>query len=162
MLDDFLSKLLQAEWRGVKLCAKLQKESQQSTERKYNQSGSRPYGGSKTQPVTPNQSGTSNPSKKAIRFAKGPSSVTLVQTRLRTHGAALAGTQPKIAGQPQTKSIIKTDPDMGAAVREVQLEDEEPYTEDELEDLVNLPTDSEPDDLGDLNSEDYDDIDSEQ
>ena len=78
------------------------------------------------------------------------------------HSAAPAGTQPKIAGQPQTKPVIKTDPDMGAAVREVQSEDEEPYTEDELEDLANLPTDSEPDDLVDLNSEHYDDIDPEQ
>ena len=51
---------------------------------------------------------------------------------------------------------------MGAAVREVQLEDEKPYMEDELEDLANLPTNSEPDDLRDLNSEDYDDIDPEQ
>ena len=110
----------------------------------------------------PNPSGTSNLSKKAVRFVKGPSSATPVQTRSRTHSATLAGTQPKIAGQPQTKPIIKADPDMGAAVREVQLEDEEPYTEDELEDLANLPTDSEPDDLGDLNSEDYDDIDPEQ
>ena len=48
------------------------------------------------------------------------------------------------------KPIIKTDPDVGAAVREVQSEDEEPYTEHELEDLVNLPTDSEPDNLRDL------------
>ena len=60
------------------------------------------------------------------------------------------------------KPIIKTDPDMGAAVREVQSEDEEPYPEDELEDLANLPTDSEPDDFGDLDSEDYDDTDAEQ
>ena len=82
--------------------------------------------------MTPNPSGTSNPPKKAVHFAKGPSSVTLVQTRSRTHGATLAGTQPKIAGQPQMKPIIKTDPDMGAAVKEVQSEDEEPYTEDEL------------------------------
>ena len=112
--------------------------------------------------MTPNPSGTSNPPKKAVHFAKGPSSVTPVQTRSRTRGAAPAGTQPKIAGQPHTKPIIKTDPDVGTAVREVQSEDEEPYTADELEDLVNLPTDSEPDDLGDLNSEDYDDIDPEQ
>ena len=48
---------------------------------------------------------------------------------------------------------------MGLCIREVQSEDEELYTEDELEDLANLPTDSAPDDLGDLNSEDYDDID---
>ena len=109
----------------------------------------------------PNPSGTSNPPKKAVRFAKGPSKVTPVQMRLRTCGATPAGTQPKIAGQPQTKPIIKTQ-DMGAAVREVQSEDEEPYTEDELEDLVNLPTDSEPDNIRDLNSEDYDDIDPEQ
>ena len=60
------------------------------------------------------------------------------------------------------KPIIKTDPDVGAAVREVQSEDGEPYLEDELEDLVNLPTDSEPDNLGDLDSEDYDDTDAEQ
>ena len=72
------------------------------------------------------------------------------------------GTQPKIAGQPQMKPIIKTDPDAAAAVRKVQAEDEEPYTEDELEDLAKLPTNSEPDDLGDLNLEDYDDIDPEQ
>ena len=110
----------------------------------------------------PNPSGTSNPSKKAVRFAKGPSSVTPAQTRSHTRSAAPAGTQPKIAGQLQMKPIIKTDPDTGAAVREVQSEDEEPYMEDELEDLANLPTDSEPDDLGDLNSEDYDDTDPEQ
>ena len=107
--------------------------------------------------MTPNPSGTSNPPKKAVCFVKGPSSVTPAQTRSRTCGATLAGTQPKIAGQLQTKPIIKTDPDVGAAVREVQSEDEEPYTEDELEDLANLPTDSEPNDLGDLNSEDYND-----
>ena len=64
--------------------------------------------------------------------------------------------------QQQTKPIIKTDPDVSATIREVQLEDEEPYTEDELEDLVNLPTNSEPKDLGDIDSEDYDDIDPEQ
>ena len=60
------------------------------------------------------------------------------------------------------KPIIKTDPDASAAIREVQLEDEEPYTEDELEDLANLPTNSEPEDLGDIDSEDYDGIDPEQ
>ena len=110
----------------------------------------------------PNPSGTSNLPKKAVCFVKGPSSVTLAQMRSRTCGDALAGTQPKIVGQLQMKPIIKTDPDMGAAVREVQSEDKEPYTKDELEDLANLPTDSEPDDLRDLNSEDYDDIDPEQ
>ena len=109
-----------------------------------------------------NPSGTNNLPKKAVHFAKGPSGVTPAQTRSCTHGATPARTQPKVAGQPQMKPIIKTDPDAGAAVREVQLEDEEPYMEDELEDLVNLPTDSEPDDLGDLNLEDYDDIDPEQ
>ena len=112
--------------------------------------------------MTPNPSGTSNLPKKAVHFAKGPSSATPAQTKSHTHGAAPAGTQPKIAGQLQTKPIIKTDPDVGATVREVQWEDEEPYTEDELEDLANLPTDSEPDNLGDLDSEDYDDIDPEQ
>ena len=60
------------------------------------------------------------------------------------------------------KRIIKTDPDAGAAIREVQSEDEEPYPEDELEDLANLPTDSEPNDLRDLDSEDYDNTDVEQ
>ena len=117
MLDKFLSKLLRAERQGVKLYAKLQKEQQQSTERKYNQSRSRPYGGSKTQPVMPNPSGTSNPPKKAVRFAKGPSSVTPAQMRSRTRSAAQARTQPKIAGQPQMKPIIKTDPDAGATVK---------------------------------------------
>ena len=112
--------------------------------------------------MTPNPSGTSNPPKKAVCFAKGPSGATPAQMRSRTRGAASAGTQPKIAGQLQTKPIIKTDPDVGAAVREVQSEDEEPYTEDELEDLANLPYDSKPNDLRDLNSEDYDDIDPEQ
>ena len=110
----------------------------------------------------PNPSGTSNPPKKAVHFAKGPSSATPAQMRSCTHGATPAGTQPKMAAQPQMKPIIKTDPDAGAAVREVQSEDEEPYTEDELEDLANLPTNSEPDDFGDLNLEDYDDIDPEQ
>ena len=110
----------------------------------------------------PNPSGTSNPPKRAVHFAKGPSSATPAQTRSHTCGAAPARTQLKIAGQPQMKPIIKTDPDVGAAVRQVQSEDEEPYMEDELEDLANLPTDSEPNDLGYLNLEDYDDIDPEQ
>ena len=57
---------------------------------------------------------------------------------------------------------IKTDPDVSATVREVQSEDEEPYTENELEDLANLPTDFKPKDLSDVDSKDYDDIDPEQ
>ena len=112
--------------------------------------------------MTSNPSSTSNPPKKAVRFMKGPSSVTPAQTRSRTRGAAQAGTQPKTAVQQQTKPIIKTDPDVSATVREVQSEDEEPYTEDELEDLANLPTDSKPEDLSDIDSEDYDNIDPEQ
>ena len=92
----------------------------------------------------PNPSGASNPPKKAVRFAKGPSSVTLAQTRLHTHGTAPARTQPNTAVKPQMKPIIKTDPDVSAAMREVHSEDEEPYMEDELEDLANLPTNSEP------------------
>ena len=109
-----------------------------------------------------NPSSTSNPPKKAVHFAKGPSSVTPAQMRSRTHGAAQAGTQPKTGVQQQMKPIIKTDPDTSAAIREVQSEDEEPYTEDELEDLANLPTDSEHEDLSDIDSKDYDDIDPEQ
>ena len=109
-----------------------------------------------------NPSSTSHPPKKAVHFTKGPSSVTPAQTMLRTHGATLAGTQPKTVVLQQTKPIIKTDPDASAAMREVQSEDEEPYTEDELEDLANLPTDSKPEDLGDIDSKDYDDIDPEQ
>ena len=131
-------------------------------ERSYNQGGSQPYGGSRTQPVTSNPSSASNPPKKAVCFVKGPSSVTLVQMRSHTHGATQAGTQPKTVVQQQTKPIIKTDPDASATMREVQLEDEEPYTEDELEDLANLPTDSKPEDLSDIDSKDYDDIDPEQ
>ena len=154
MLDDFLSKLLRAEWRGAKLYAKLQKEQQQNTERRYNQGRSRPYGGSRTQPVMSNPSSTSNPPKKVVCFAKGPSSATPAQTRSHTHVAAPARTQPKTALQQQTKPIIKMDQDASAAMREVQSEDEEPYTEDELEDLANLPTDSEPEDLSDIDSED--------
>ena len=88
--------------------------------------------------------------------------MTLAQTRSHTHGAALAGTQPKTAVQQQMKPIIKTDPDTSAAIRELKSEDEEPYMEDEFEDLANLPTDSEPEDLGNIDSEDYDDIDPEQ
>ena len=110
----------------------------------------------------PNPSGTSNPPKKAVHFVKGPSSATPAQMRSRTCGATLAGTQPKTAVQQQTKPIIKMDPDVSASITEVQLEDEEPYMEDELEDLANLPTNSEPKDLGDIDSEDYDDIDPEQ
>ena len=109
-----------------------------------------------------NPSSTSNPPKKAVRFTKGPSSATQAQMRSRTCGATQAGTQPKTAVQQQTKPIIKTDPDTSAAIREVQSEDEEPYTEDELEDLANLPTNSEHKDLGDIDSEDYDNIDPEQ
>ena len=89
---------------------------------------------------------------------KGPSSVTLAQMRSHTRGAAQAGTQPKTVVQQQMKPIIKTDPDVSAAVREVQSEDEESYTEDELEDLANLPTNSKPKDLSNIDSEDYDDI----
>ena len=93
---------------------------------------------------------------------KGPSSVTPAQMRSRTCGTAQAGTQPKTAVQQQTKPIIKTGPDMSATIREVQSEDEEPFMEDELEDLANLPTNSEPKDLGDIDSKDYGDIDPEQ
>ena len=109
-----------------------------------------------------NPSSTSNPPKKMVCFMKGPSSATLAQMRSHTCGAAQAGTQPKTAVQQQTKPIIKTDPDMSATMREFQSEDEEPYTEDELEDFANLPTDSEHKDLGDIDSKDYDDIDPEQ
>ena len=109
-----------------------------------------------------NPSSASNLPKKAVRFVKGPSSATPAQTRSHTCGAAQAGTQPKTVVQQQTKPIIKTDPDASATMREVQLEDEEPYTEDELEDWVNLLTDSEPKDLSDIDSKDYDDIDPEQ
>ena len=139
MLDDFLSKLLRAGRRGVKLYDKLQKERQQNKERRYKQGGSRPYGGSRIQPVTSNPSSTSNPPKKAVHFVKGSSSVTMAQMRSCTHGATPAGTQPKTAVQQQMKPIIKTYPDASAAVREVQSEDEEPYMEDELEDLANPP-----------------------
>ena len=109
-----------------------------------------------------NPSSTSNPPKKVVRFVKGPSSATPVQTRSHTRGAAQAGTQSKTTVQQPMKPIIKTDPDASATMREVQSEDEEPYTEDELEDLVNLPTNSKPKDLSDIGSEDYDDIDPEQ
>ena len=93
---------------------------------------------------------------------KVPSGATPAQTRSHTRGVTPAGTQPKSTGQLQTKPIIKADPDTVAAVREVKSEDEEPYPEDELEDLANLPTDSKPNDLGDLDLEDYDDTDAEQ
>ena len=112
--------------------------------------------------MTPNPPGTNNPTKKAVHFAKGPSSAMPAQTRLLTQNVTPTRTQPKSTGQPQVKPIIKTDLDTAAAIREVQSEDEEPYPEDELEDLANLPTDSEPNDLGELDSEDYDDTDAEQ
>ena len=112
--------------------------------------------------MTLNPPGTNNSTKKAVCFAKGPSAVTLAQTRSHTRGVTPTRTQPKTTGQPQTKPIIKTNPGMNAAIREVQSEDEEPYPEDELEDLANLPTDSEPDDCRDLDSEDYNDTDAEQ
>ena len=109
-----------------------------------------------------NPSGASNLPKKVVHFTKGPSNATLAQMRSCTHGATLAGTQPKTAVQQQMKLIIKIDPDVSAAIREVQSEDKEPYTEDEMEDMANLPTDSEPKDLGDVDSEDYENIDPEQ
>ena len=93
---------------------------------------------------------------------KGPSGVTPAQTRSLTRSVAPTRTQPKSTAHSQMKPIIKADPDVGAAVKEVQSEDEEPYPEDELEDLANLPMDSEPNDLGDLDLEDYDDMDVEQ
>ena len=162
MLDDFLSKLLQAEWRGVKLYAKQQKERQQNMEKRYNQGGSRTYGGSRAQPATSNTPSTNTPPKKTVRFMKGPSSATPVQTRLHNWGAMQAGTQSKTAVQQPMKPIIKTNSDVSTTMREVQSEDEEPYMEDDLEDLANLPTDSEPEDLSDIDSEDYDDIDPKQ
>ena len=88
--------------------------------------------------------------------------MTLVQTRSCTWGAAQARTQPMTAVQQPTKHIIKTDPDVSATVREVQSEDGESYTEDELEDLANLSSDSKPEDLSDIDSEDYDNIDPKQ
>ena len=109
-----------------------------------------------------NPSSTSNPPKKVVCFTMGPSSAKPAQTRLPTHGATLAGTQPKTVVQQQMKQIIMTDPDVSAVIREVQSEDEEPYTEDEFEDWVNLPTNSEPEELGDIDFEDYDNIDPEQ
>ena len=112
--------------------------------------------------MTPNPPGTNNPTKKAVHFAKGPGSVMPAQTRSHTRNVIPTGTQLKSTGQPQVKPIIKTNLDTATAIREVQSEDEEPYPEDELEDLANLPTDSEPDDLGDLDSEDYDDTNAEQ
>ena len=112
--------------------------------------------------MTSNPSNASNPPKKVVCFVKGPSSATPAQTRSHTCGATQAETQSKTAVQQQTKPIIKTDPDAGAAVREIRSEDEQPYMEDELEDLTNLPTDSEPKDLGDIDSENYDNVDPEQ
>ena len=112
--------------------------------------------------MTSNPLGANNPTKKAVRFARGPSGATPAQTRSRTQSVTPARTQPKSTAHSQMKPIIKADPDVGAVVREVQSEDEEPYPEDELEDLANLPMDSEPNELGDLDSEDYDDRDAEQ
>ena len=109
-----------------------------------------------------NPSSASNLPKKAVRFTKGPSSATPAQTRSHIHGAAPAETQHKTAVQQQMKPIIKMDLDVSAAIREVQSEDEEQYMKDELEDLANLPGDSEPKDLSDIDSEDYDNIDPEQ
>ena len=71
-----------------------------------------------------NPSSTSNPPKKVVCFTKGPSSATLAQMRSQTGGVTPAGIQPKTAVQQQMKPIIKTDPDVSAAVREVQSEDE--------------------------------------
>ena len=50
------------------------------------------------------------------------------------------------------KPIIKTDLDEVTVVREVQSDDKEPYTQQELVELANLTTDSEADDLGEVAS----------
>ena len=60
------------------------------------------------------------------------------------------------------KPIIKTDPDQTTVVHEVQLDDEQPYTQQELEELVNLHMDSEADDLGEVASKEEEEYAEEQ
>ena len=50
------------------------------------------------------------------------------------------------------KPIIKIERDPTAVVREVQSDEEDSYTQQELDELANLPTDSEAEDLGEVDT----------
>ena len=166
MLDDFLSKLLRSERRGAKLLAKLHKERQQNVPRQYPPGGGWTTGGTRppgAQPPTggdrnrggapqlsrqPPQPANGQTPRKTVRFNRGPSAATPAQTRSRGKVAIAPGdTQSKTAVVIPGKPIIKTEPDPAATVREVQSDDEDSYTPQELEELANLPTDSEAEDL---------------
>ena len=66
-----------------------------------------------------------------------------------TPGEMQAKTVVVVPGKP----IIKTEPDPTAVIREVQSDEEDSYTQQELDELANLPTDSEVEDLGEVDTE---------
>ena len=97
-----------------------------------------------------------------MRFTRGPSAATPAQTRARTRVATTPGeTLAKTMVVPG-KPIIKTEPDPTAVVREVQSDEEDSYTQQELDELANLPTDSEAEDLGEVDAEEPDECKDEQ
>ena len=89
-----------------------------------------------------------------VRFTRGPSAATPAQMRSRTRVATTPGeTQAKTGAVVPGKPIIKTEPDPTAVIREVQSDEEDSYTQQELDELANLPMDSEAEDLGEVDTE---------
>jgi len=157
VLDEFLGKLMRAEKRGDRLYAKLLKERQQNTGYGPPTGGNRPVGapkpGSAPTPtgIIPAKVGPNSPPKKTVRFSKGtPASPPQTRSRARR------------ATQGFGKGNAKPDTDPEVHVKEIQSEDEEGFTTDEMEALAELPTDSEAEDLGMEDPEGTDDLDSEQ
>ena len=100
--------------------------------------------------------------RKTVRFTRGPSAATPTQTRARTRVATTPGeTQAKTVVAP-SKPIIKTEPDPTAVVREVQSDKEDSYTQQEFDELANLPMDSEAEDLGEVDPEEPNECEDEQ
>ena len=181
MLDDFLSKLLHSERRGAKLLAKLHKECQQNVPRQYPpgggwtaggthppgarppSGGDRSRGGAQQPSRPPPQPASGQPPQKTVRFNRGPSAATPAQTWSRGRVTTAPGdTQSKTAVVMPGKPILKTDPDSTATVREVQSDEEDSYTPQELEELANLPTDSEAEDLVEVATDELADYEEEQ
>ena len=77
--------------------------------------------------------------------------MTPAQMRARARVAsAPTETQTKAVVVVPGKPIIKKEPDPTAIVQEVQSDEEDSYTQEELDKLANLPTDSEAEDLAEV------------
>ena len=102
------------------------------------------------------------PCRKRLQFVKRPSNVTPAQTLSCTKNVTQTETKSKNAVQQPMKPIIKMDPNANATIREVQSDHKDPFTEEDLEDLANLPTDVEPEDLENMDTDDNEDPNMEQ